>query len=98
MGRALQGCRPRQILYTGAILSGPGWNDMTLQRFNLRAKFTIMLVLVFLGGIVLSAAVLIQALQRRAEAEVTSKGLLLLQTMNAVRYYTSTHVNPLLAP
>jgi hypothetical protein len=71
---------------------------MTLQRFNLRAKFTIMLVLVFLGGIVLSAAVLIQALQRRAEGEVTSKGLLLLQTMNAVRYYTSTHVNPLLAP
>jgi len=69
-----------------------------LRSLRLGTKFTFILILVFVGGIVISFAALSQALQRRAEDEVTSKGVILIQMMNSVRNYTSAHVNPLLAP
>ncbi|MCC7450108.1 MAG: DUF3365 domain-containing protein [Anaerolineae bacterium] len=69
-----------------------------LSSLRLGTKFTVILILVFVGGIVISFAALSQALQRRAEDEVTSKGVILIQMMNSVRNYTSAHVNPLLAP
>nr|WP_250121953.1 DUF3365 domain-containing protein [Chroococcidiopsis sp. CCMEE 29] len=54
-------------------------------------------MLVFIGGIFISGAALSKALEHRAEKEVTSQALLLIQAMNSVRNYTSEHVNPLLA-
>jgi hypothetical protein len=69
-----------------------------LRSLRLGTKFTFILILVFVGGIVISYAALSQALQRRAEDEVTNKGVILIQMMNSVRNYTSAHVNPLLAP
>src|SRR5688572_8329922 len=69
-------------------------------RFTLGAKFTLLLALVFLAGMVLSWFALSQALQNKAEREVMSKAQMLLQTMNAVRQYTTEnigrHVKPLL--
>lgn len=69
-----------------------------LKQFRLGTKFTLILSLVFLGGIVASWVILSQVLERRAEQEVSARGLVLIETMNAVRHYTSTQVNPLLAP
>lgn len=69
-----------------------------LNNLKLTTKFSLMLVLVFIGGIVISGVALSKALENRAESEVTSQALLLIQTMSAVRTYTSEHVNPLLAP
>ena len=69
-----------------------------LRQFRLGTKFTLILSLVFLGGIVASWVILSQVLERRAEEEVTARGLVLIETMNSVRHYTSTEVNPLLAP
>lgn len=57
-----------------------------------------MLILVFIGGILVSSVALSKALENRAEKEVASQALLLIQTMSAVRTYTSEHVNPLLTP
>jgi hypothetical protein len=70
------------------------------QRLSLGAKFTLLLALVFLAGMVLSWFALSEALQNKAEREVVSKAQILLKTMNSVRQYTTeninTHVKPLL--
>lgn len=59
-------------------------------------KFTLILSAVFLLGIVGSWAVLSRVIAGRAEAEVNARGLVLIETMNSVRHYTTTQVNPLL--
>lgn len=68
-----------------------------LKRFRLGTKFTLILSFVFIGGIITSWIILSQVLERRAEEEVSARGLVLIETMNSVRHYTSTMVNPLLA-
>ncbi len=69
-----------------------------LKNLKLTTKFSLMLMLVFIGGILISGAALSKALEHRAENEITSQALLLIQTMNAVRSYTGEHINPLLTP
>jgi len=69
-----------------------------LSKFNLGTKFTLLLSLVFISGIVLSGFALSEALMKRAEHEITSKSLVLLDTMNSIRDYTNTQISPLLAP
>jgi HAMP domain-containing protein len=64
---------------------------------SLGAKFTLILVLVFLLGTVVGGVTLYQGANQRAEDEVTLVGETLLETMNSVRSYTSGHVRPLLA-
>jgi len=69
-----------------------------LRNLKIGTKFNLLLMLVFVIGISISGAALSYVLQQRAQAEVASKALTLIQTMNSVRDYTSTHINPLLAP
>ncbi len=69
-----------------------------LKNIKLAAKFNLLLMLVFIGGILISGAALSRVLQQRAQDEVTSKALILIETMNSVREYTSNNVNPLLSP
>ena len=68
-----------------------------LKNLKLTTKFSIMLILIFIGAIAISGAALSKALEHRAEKEITSQALLLIDSMTAVRTYTSNHVNPLLA-
>jgi HAMP domain-containing protein len=68
-----------------------------LTNFKLAKKFTILLLLIFLGGIAVSGAALSSILNYNAQREVTSKALMLMETMNSVRTYTNTQVNPELA-
>ena len=68
-----------------------------MTKLNLSARFTLILTLVFLIGITAGGAAHWRALQGRAQDEIAAQGLLLIETMNAVRGYTSTHVRPLLA-
>jgi len=67
-----------------------------IQKLKLGNKFTLLLTLVFLGGIVLSGVTLSSAMQRKAEDEVMSKAQILTQVMNSVRSYTSDNIRPLL--
>ncbi|MCB0131052.1 MAG: DUF3365 domain-containing protein, partial [Caldilineaceae bacterium] len=55
-----------------------------------------MLTIVFFFGAMLGGVALWEILQNKAEAEVATRGAVLLETMNAVRSYTTDHVNPLL--
>ena len=67
------------------------------QELSLNAKFTIILLIVFLLGTLIAGFTLYQTASERAEEEVTVTGDTLLQTMNAVRGYTSQHIRPQLA-
>ncbi|GAP94310.1 response regulator [Leptolyngbya sp. NIES-2104] len=69
-----------------------------LKQLRLGTQFTLLLTLIFLGGIILSGITLSHAMQRKAEDEISTKAELLTQTMNAVRTYTSENVAPLLKP
>jgi HAMP domain-containing protein len=68
-----------------------------LSRLKLSGKLNLILLLVFLIIVVVNGFVLSQILQKNAEREITSKAALLIETMGAVRDYTSTQINPQLA-
>lgn len=68
-----------------------------MTRINLSTRFTLILSGVFLAGIALGGMVYWRALQNRAQEEIATQGLLLIETMNAVRGYTTQNVRPLLA-
>lgn len=63
---------------------------------KISTKFNLLLIFVFVVGMALSGGALATVLQQRAQFEVTAQATLLMQTMNSVRAYTQTHVNPLL--
>lgn len=67
-----------------------------LRRLRLGTQFTLLLALIFLGGTILSGITLSQAMQQKAEDEISTKAEILTQTMNAVRSYTSENIAPLL--
>lgn len=68
-----------------------------MSRLKLSARFTLILTLVFLGGILIGGTVYWRALQGQAQQEIAAQGTLLIESMNAVRGYTSGHIRPLLA-
>ena len=68
-----------------------------LKNLKLRQKFTSALLLILIAGIVLSGVTLSAALRKNAEEEITTTALLLMETMNSVREYTSSQVKPELA-
>ncbi|MEH2075835.1 MAG: DUF3365 domain-containing protein [Nostoc sp.] len=67
-------------------------------RFKLATKFTLLLLLVFVGAIAVSGFALSHALEQKAEAEIGYRSQIIAETMNSVRNYTNTHINPLLTP
>jgi signal transduction histidine kinase/CheY-like chemotaxis protein len=67
-----------------------------LRKKKLGTQFTVVLTLVFLGGIVSSGLVLSEIMQREAEEDITTKAEILMQTMDSVRNYTTNQVAPLL--
>jgi len=67
---------------------------INLKKLKLAQKFTLLLVLVFLGGILASGLALATLLNRSAQAQLTGEALMLMEAMNAVRSYTVDHVRP----
>uniref|UniRef100_B8HTZ8 histidine kinase n=1 Tax=Cyanothece sp. (strain PCC 7425 / ATCC 29141) TaxID=395961 RepID=B8HTZ8_CYAP4 len=72
--------------------------SLVLRDLKLGNKFNLLLLLVFIGGVSLSGVAFANILNQGAQNEITSQALILLTTMNSVRNYTSTEVNPELAP
>ena len=68
-----------------------------MSRLTLSTRFTLILSVVFLVGIIIGGTAHWRALQGRAQEEIATQGTLLIETMNAVRGYPSDHVKPLLA-
>lgn len=67
------------------------------KNLKLAKKFNLVLLLIFMVGILLAGAAFAAVLADNTKTQVTSKALIMIQTMNSVRAYTSTRVNPLLA-
>jgi signal transduction histidine kinase/CheY-like chemotaxis protein len=67
-----------------------------LQKLKLGNKFTLLLVLIFVGGIIISGFTLSNAMRRKAEDEVATKAKIVTQVINSVRQYTSDNIQPLL--
>ena len=67
---------------------------MLKMRFNLnlKNKFNLLLVLIFLGGVCLSSLVLSKILHQQAEQKLTDEGQILMQMMEEVKYYTSVNL------
>jgi HAMP domain-containing protein len=83
------------LVYSNLIIPNNG-SEAALSRLSLSTRFTLILSGVFLVGIALSGFIYWRTLQQRAQEEIASQGLLLIETMNAVRGYTTQHVRPLL--
>jgi HAMP domain-containing protein len=62
------------------------------------AKVNIILTIVFIGGTLISGASFSSALQQKAENEVTSKAMVLMEFANSFRKYTNDRIQPLLLP
>jgi HAMP domain-containing protein len=69
-----------------------------LRNLKLGTKLNLLLLSIFLAIIVLCGIFLSIILQRNAEQIIAEKAFLLIETMGSVRNYTSTQVNPELAP
>jgi HAMP domain-containing protein len=65
-----------------------------LKNLNLKQKFTILLLIILTFGLSLSGFALSSLLRENAKQDISSTGLILIQTMSSVRKYTSTQVNP----
>ena len=65
-----------------------------LSKLKLGQKFTLMLLVVFIGGILMSGLALSRLLNYTTQAELTNKALMLMETMNSVREYTVSEVSP----
>lgn len=65
--------------------------------WKLRKKFTILLLLVLLIGLTCIGSILTAVLGRKTKHEISEQALILMETMNSVRDYTSTQVQPELA-
>ncbi|MBD2195516.1 MULTISPECIES: c-type heme family protein [Calothrix] len=61
-------------------------------------KVNLILIVVFIGGILISGTALSQVLEHNAEKEVSSKAVVIMQIANSLRQYTNDRVQPLLLP
>ncbi|QMS89977.1 DUF3365 domain-containing protein [Nostoc edaphicum CCNP1411] len=68
-----------------------------LKNLNLKQKFTILLLIILTFGLSLSGFALSSLLRENAKQDISSTGVMLMETMSSVRKYTSTQVNPELA-
>ena len=67
------------------------------QNTKISTKFNLLVILMFIIGIILSGSVFWGTLEHRAEAEISSKALIVMETLNGVRNYTQDRVRPLLS-
>ncbi|WP_204140563.1 DUF3365 domain-containing protein [Halomicronema sp. CCY15110] len=66
-------------------------------RLKLAPKFTIILLLIFVVGSAIGGLALSKALRYQAETKVAAEGVMLMESMQAVRRYTDQEVLPILA-
>jgi HAMP domain-containing protein len=69
---------------------------MFIKNLKLESKFNAFLLIVFIIGSILTSSLLFQVLERNAEIEVTYRAKLIVQTMNSIRDYTTSNIQPLL--
>ena len=69
---------------------------MFIKNLKLESRFNTFLLLIFILGAMLTSSLLFQVLEQNAEAEISDRAKLILQTMNSIRDYTASNIEPLL--
>lgn len=69
-----------------------------LKNLNLATKLNLILILIFVSMVTICGWYLSEILEAKIKREVSDKASLIIETMNSVRDYTSTQINPELAP
>lgn len=70
--------------------------SQNINKLALAQKLTLLLVVIFIGGITFSGIALDNILNSKAQSEISSNALLLIRTLNSVRAYTNNEITPLL--
>ena len=73
------------------------FKSLPFKTFQLAQKLTIVLCVTFAIGTILSGIFVTLMVNQTAEHEISSKALMLMETMNSVRTYSNTNVTPRLA-
>lgn len=69
---------------------------MLIKNLKLESKFNGLLAIVFIIALTIASSLLYGVFEQNAEAEITSKAKLIVETMNSVRDYTDSNIEPLL--
>jgi HAMP domain-containing protein len=69
---------------------------MFIKNLKLEPRFNGLLAIVFIIGMTIASSLLFGVFEQNAEAEITGKAKLIVETMNSVRDYTTSNVEPLL--
>ncbi|WP_373547726.1 DUF3365 domain-containing protein [Chamaesiphon sp.] len=69
---------------------------MLIKNLKLESKFNGLLAIVFIIALTLASLLLYGVFEQNAEAEITGKAKLIVETMNSVRDYTDSNIEPLL--
>lgn len=73
-------------------------SKLMLKNLKLATKLNLILILIFLSMVTICSWYLSSILEAKIQKEVSDKASLIIETMNSVRDYTSTQINPELAP
>jgi methyl-accepting chemotaxis protein len=73
------------------------FKPLPFKKFQLAQKLTILLCVTFAIGTVLSGIFVTLMVNQTAEHEISSKALMLMETMNSVRTYSNSRITPKLA-
>lgn len=65
-----------------------------LKNLQLKQKFTVLLLIILILGVSVSGLALSIVLRQNAKRQVTNTALIMMETMNSVRNYTSNQINP----
>ena len=69
---------------------------MFFKNLKLESKFNVFLLIIFITSSILTSSILFNVLERNAQTEVANRANLIAQTMNSVRDYTASNIQPLL--
>lgn len=69
---------------------------MFIKNLKLESKFNGLLSILFVIALTIASSLLFGIFEHNAEIEITSKAELIVQTMNSVRDYTTSNIQPLL--
>ncbi|WP_019503833.1 DUF3365 domain-containing protein [Pleurocapsa sp. PCC 7319] len=64
------------------------------KNFRSRQKLTLLLVLILVASLIIFSIFLSAVLQQNAKNQISSKAMMLMETINSIGDYTKTHVQP----
>ncbi|MEM7579354.1 MAG: DUF3365 domain-containing protein [Mastigocoleus sp.] len=70
---------------------------LKIGRLQLASQFTLLLLIIFIGGIALGGFTLSKALEQKAIAQMSYRGQMMINMVNAVSRYTSDDVAPFIS-